>query len=428
MQVYWPLALIALIGLIVAAQFIKPAPPGKVTFAAGGLDGAYYAYAERYRALFDEAGIEVEILETNGSIDNLRLLIGEEADIALLQGGTAQPGDGDLLRSLGGMFYEPLWVFARADLPVTDFGSLKGARIATGAEGSGTRMLARQIMAEFGDGWGAAASDPRAGFEAVNALLSGQVDAAMFSASIEASYIQQLLQDERVKLVPFQRGPSLARRMPALAPVTLLRGVVNVGEDLPANDIPLIAPVAQLAVRGDLHPAIQSLALETADAIHEDRSLLAAAKTFPDGTLTDLPLSKEAKRFYQRGPSTLRRWFPFSVANFLDRAWVLAIPLLTLMIPMVRAAPPLYRWRVRRKIYVWYSDLQDLEERGRAADKPDELARVHGELEDLQVEIGKLEVPLSYTDDVYRLRSHIAFVQQLLGKGANSGESPELIA
>ena len=36
-------------------------------------------------------------------------------------------------------------------------------------------------------------------------------------------------------------------------------------------------------------------------------------------------------------------------------------------------------------------------------------------LRNLQEEIGKLEVPLSYTDDLYRLRSHVAFVNQLLG-------------
>jgi len=426
-KVYWPLALIAFVGLIIGAAFIKPAPPGKITFAAGSPDGAYYAYAERYRALFDEAGIEAELLETNGSIDNLRLLLEGEADLALLQGGTAQAGDADFLRSLGGMFHEPLWVFARADIEIADFTSLKGSRIATGAEGSGTRMLARQIMTEFGGDWGAAASDPRSGFDAVNALLSGEVDAAIFSASVEAPYIQQLLQDRRVQLVPFPRGPALARRMPALAPVSLLRGVVDVGENLPRQDIPLIAPVAQLAARGDLHPAIQALALESAKAIHEERSLLAPAGTFPDGKLTDLPLSKEASRFYERGPSALRRWFPFSVANFLDRAWVLAIPLLTLLIPLVRAAPPLYRWRVRRKIYVWYHDLQELEERGRASENPAELGEVHDKLEALQVEIGKLDVPLSYTDDVYRLRSHVAFVQQLLGKPDMDPAAPDLI-
>ena len=34
-----------------------------------------------------------------------------------------------------------------------------------------------------------------------------------------------------------------------------------------------------------------------------------------------------------------------------------------LMMPLLRAAPPLMRWRTRRKIYLWYSDLREIDER-----------------------------------------------------------------
>jgi hypothetical protein len=128
----------------------------------------------------------------------------------------------------------------------------------------------------------------------------------------------------------------------------------------------------------------------------------------------DLPVSKQVARYYQDGPSFLRRYFPFGVANFLDRAWVLIIPLLTLAIPLIRVAPPIYRWRVRRKIYVWYKDLRELEQQGRALPVGEARSGVEKQLERLQIEVGKLDVPLSYTDDLYRLRSHIEFVKQLL--------------
>ena len=44
----------------------------------------------------------------------------------------------------------------------------------------------------------------------------------------------------------------------------------------------------------------------------------------------------------------------------------------------------------------------------------DERARILDELEDLQEEIGTVDVPLSYTDDLYRLRNHVEFVKQLV--------------
>ena len=95
---------------------------------------------------------------------------------------------------------------------------------------------------------------------------------------------------------------------------------------------------------------------------------------------------------------------------------MLVIPLVTLLIPLVRAAPPLYRWRIRRKIYVWYTDLRELEAAGRAAETPEDRTEVRAKLADLQAETGNVEVPVSYTDDLYRLRAHIRFVAELLDK------------
>ncbi len=413
-KVYWPLVLLALIGLFIAMRFVDPAPPKHLIFASGSPDGAYSGYAERYKTLLAEDGIELEIMYTKGAIDNLRLLSDGEVDIALLQGGLASSGDAETMRSLGGLFQEPLWVFVRNDAEAETFGQLKDKRMAIGSVGSGTRALAMDIRKEWGTGWGSAASSPLSGMVAADALIAGDIDAVVYAASIEAPYISRLLSAPDVRLMPFVRAPALSRRAPALAPVSLLRGVVDIGADIPASDIPLIAPVAQLGVRKELHPAIQALLLDAARSIHSEGSLLAPAGTFPDPRLTDLPLSGEARRYYERGPTALRRWFSFSTANFLERSWVLLIPLLTLMIPLARVAPPIYRWRIRRKIYVWYSDLRDLETRGRGASSASELRSVRQELEKLQKETAAVEVPLSYNDDLYRLRSHIRFVMQIL--------------
>ena len=422
---YWLALVLALALMVFALQFIKPAPPSKIIFASGGQGGAYQAYAERYKLLFASVGVEVEVLTTKGSIENLELLRNGDADMALLQGGTAQEIDSNDLISLGGLFKEPLWVFVRADIGAETFGDLRTLRVAIGAEGSGTRMLVQQMQKEFGGNWAESASLPLSGTEAEKALLAGDVDAAAFSASVDAPYIRELLSYPRLKLMPFENAPGIARRNAALAPVTLLQGVVDIGRNIPAEDVQLIAPVAQLATRKDLHPAIQALALEAADNIHSSRTLLAPAGTFPTADLTDLPLSKEAQRYYKRGPSALRRWFPFSVANFLDRAWVLLIPLITLAIPLVRAAPPLYRWRIRRRIYVWYEDLRMLEERGRDASTKAERDDVLHDLNMLQTEIGKVQVPLSYNDEVYHLRSHVEFVRQLI-HAIDGGPQPVL--
>lgn len=413
-KIYGPLIALALIGFVWALSAMDPAPPGKIRFAAGAPGGAYHAYAERYQRLLEDQGIEVELVDTAGSIDNLRLLEEGMADVAIVQGGLARPEDAEILRSAGGIFEEPFWIFVRADHPAESFSDLRDARLSIGVEGSGTRALALSIQQQYGGAWPEAARQKLGSTDSQAALFAGEIDAAAFAAAPDAPYIQALMRSKDVRLLPFERAEALARREEALSSVTLIRGVIDVGADIPAEDVPLVAAIAQLTVRKDIHPAIEAVLLDSAVLIHSEPSVFTEGGEFPNMVNVDLPVSKQVARYYQDGPSFLRRYFPFSVANFLDRAWVLAIPLLTLAIPLVRAAPPIYRWRVRRKIYVWYEDLRELEEKGRALAPGEARAGVLRSLEKLQVEVGKLEVPLSYNEDLYQLRSHIEFVKRLL--------------
>lgn len=414
LKVYVPLALLVIASVWLALSLIDPAPPSKVTFASGGSGGAYYSLAQEYKAALEANDVEVEVLETRGSVENLELLMSGEADIAFVQGGLASPDEQEQLRSLAGMFHEPFWIFLREGPAVEDYGDLRGLRLSVGAEGSGTRALALNLQESWGGDWPVSARRTESGLAAASALKAGDLDAAAFSASINAPYIEDLLETPGIRLLPFDRAPALARRTAALDQVTLYRGILDLEADVPAQDIPLIASVAQLAVGQDLHPAIQSLLLEASEEIHSGNSAFAPAGAFPDKALIDMPLSSEAERYWKNGPSFLRNYFSFQIANFLERAWVFLIPLITLMIPLVRVAPPIYRWQVRRKIYIWYKDLRELEARGRGAATNDQRDDVLTELSDLQKEVGELEVPLSYTEEVYHLRSHIAFVRNLV--------------
>ena len=352
-------------------------------------------------------------------MENYALLSDGRADVALLQGGLAIAAGASDIQSLGGMFAEPFWVFVAADSPATRLEDLREAQIAAGSEGSGTRALLTNLQALWGGPW----EPPVAlsGTEAVNALRTGRVDAAVFAASVEATYVQSLLRDPRVRLLDMPRAQALSLRNASLAPVTLYEGVISLDPDVPERDTIQIAAIAQLGVQADLHPAIQSVLLEAAESIHGSGSVLLPSGTFPDPLQTDLPLSEEARRYYRKGPSFLRRYFSFGWANFLERAWIFLIPLITLLIPLTRVAPPIYRWRIRRKIYVWYNDLHELERRGIEA--PDKAARdaVLAEIQALQREVGRIEVPVSYNDELYHLRSHINFVEALIARQKSMG-------
>lgn len=410
-----PIAIV-LLGLLVAFLFMAPAPPKKVVIAGGAAGGAYAATAESYARVLRDQGIEVDVLSTAGSVDNLAKIKAKQADIGIVQTGLVADFGSDGVRSLGAAFYEPLWVFHRADAAMEELQDIAGRRVAIGPEGSGVRALATLLLSEAGVTPDKYTASPLAGQAAATALKAGEVDVALVVSGPTTGWIADLIADRNVALLSMREAHALARRHPYLDEVTLYRGVIDLAAILPKDDVTLIAPAAQIAVREDLHPAIQSLLIEAAFREHGGGSLLADPGRFPTSELSDIAISDEAERYYKNGPSFLRRIFPYSVANFFERAWVLAIPLITLLIPLIRAAPPLYRWRIRRKIYVWYNNLRELEAAGRAAETVEDRTEVRAKLADLQAETGNVEVPVSYTDDLYRLRAHIRFVAELVDK------------
>jgi TRAP-type uncharacterized transport system substrate-binding protein len=147
LKVYAPIAILLVVGFAVASRFVNPAPPRHVRMAAGAPQGAYAETAKRYRDILARDGITLEVVTTQGSLDNLRLLQATTGgvDVAFVQGGTGSP-DLSGLASIGSVFFEPLWIFVRDGIPVRSLADLQGRPLAIGAEGSGTRALTLQLL------------------------------------------------------------------------------------------------------------------------------------------------------------------------------------------------------------------------------------------------------------------------------------------
>jgi TRAP-type uncharacterized transport system substrate-binding protein len=81
-------AILLLLGFVIAYQFVEPAPPSKLTMATGSSTGAYHRYGLALREELFRSGVELELLNTDGSKENARLLTEGAVNIALIQGGT----------------------------------------------------------------------------------------------------------------------------------------------------------------------------------------------------------------------------------------------------------------------------------------------------------------------------------------------------
>ena len=224
----------------------------------------------------------------------------------------------------------------------------------------------------------------------------------------KSSEVQTLLRAQGIALMDLPRAKAYHLHRRYLSPLTLPPGAIDLANERPPTRRHLIGVTAMLVAREDLHPALVDLLLLSAPEIVGGDGLFHSAGQFPSGRYLSIPLSKEAQRFHKRGPSFLQRFLPFWAATLIDRLVVMLIPLAALVIPLFKLFPPLYRWRVRSRIYRWYGDLRRIEARLDAggADQEELVAAVVR----LETEVKQVDTPLSYADQLYHLRTHIDLV------------------
>lgn len=418
-----PSLLLLIGGFWLAAQFIRPAPPKQLILSSGGDGGAYQRFAARYQDVLKRYGVELIEKPSAGSMENLaRLRDGNfKVDAAFIQGGTAHATDDDTLASLGSLYYEPLWIFYRAALAqnapehkLDAISQLKGRRIAIGANGSGTHVLALEMIEANGIATAPTQLINLDGLAVVEALQKGKIDAAMVVGPTQSAVVWSLLFTDGVRLMSLAHADAYTRRFPHLDRLTLPRGAVNLVRDIPAHDVSLVAPMATLVVRNDIHPALVDLLLQAATEVHGEAGLFQRPGEFPHATQVDFPLSKEAERYYKSGKTFLQRYLPFWAATLIDRLVVMLVPLFALLIPIVKFAPSLYSWRVRSRIFRRYGELKfieaelDLETNRHSRDEW--LAR----LDSIETDVNHMATPLAYSDMLYTLRGHIGLVREAI--------------
>ena len=434
-----PVALIAAGVLVAAYWWLDPQPPKTLTLATGPAGGAYAEFGHRYAQALARNGITVKLLTTEGSLANLQALRAGEADAAFVRGGSADPvADGEAgISSLGALYYEPLWVFYRPDalappaapafaavpsrpaatassppparVPLTTLAQLRGLRVNVEQPGSGVPdIMARLLQAN-----GLKLTDlqlselpPEASAEA---LQGGLLDAIVLATAPESLLVQRLLRAPDIALMDVAHADAYVRLFPFLQSVTLPRGVVDLAHDLPPHDIGLLATTTSLLTRESTHPALRQLLAQAAQSVHSQAGWFHRARDFPNTRTSELPVSPEGDRAINGNPPFWQRYLPFWTSNLLERMWLVLGGLLVLLIPLSRVVPPLYTYRVRRRVFRWYNRLRDIETRMDAGLATPEESRMR--LDELDHLAHQIAVPAAYADELYRLRRNIRAVR-----------------
>jgi TRAP-type uncharacterized transport system substrate-binding protein len=386
--------------------------------STGGEGGAYQIFAARYKDVLARYGIKLVEKPSAGSAENFARLRDPkfEVDVAFIQAGTARQKEGDELFSLGDIYHEPLWIFYREAAlgRIDNLLDLKGKRIAVGGPGSGTRHLAMELLAANGIDAKNSKLIEVGGHDLLQRLQKNDIDAVFLVGPTQSSLVWSLLYAPGVRLMNLARAEAYTRRFPYLTRLVLPRGVIDLTQDIPRDDIQLLSPMATLLAREDTHPALIDLLMQAADEVHGEPGVFQKPGEFPRAGHGEFPLSTEAERYYKSGKPFLQRYLPFWAATLIDRTVVMLLPLIVVLFPLLRFAPQIYGWRVRSRIYRRYGELKFLENEVNENAAAHSRAEWLDKLDRIEKDASTIRTPLAFTDMLYTLRVHIDLVRAII--------------
>lgn len=404
---FWGFVLLVFVVTAVVAWSLLPAPlPEVVRLGTGPVDGYYARFGEALRKEVAKQGVEIELVTTTGSMENIRLLEDGEIDVGLLQGGIQGDAPTTQLESIASVFYELVLVVERTDW---DASHIEGGRIAIGPPGSGGNALSRALLEDQGVRDGVPPGTQLVeigGLQAVEALRAGELDSGVLVTPFDSPEVRTLFSDPGLRVGDFTLAEAFTRYYPYLRRIVIPAGLIDLRLEVPSTDVQAIATTASLVIGPEAHRALIPLLIESARASRHQVSVLAAPGEFPSALGVEAPLAPEARLYFDRGPSFFYRWLPFRYASAATRLTIFLIPLLTLLYPLFRLAGPAYRALIRRRVYRWYKVLQKIEGKMDSNGDAASLLEIRKEIERIGDQIRRTHVPASYGASLFELRVH----------------------
>ncbi len=357
--------------------YFIPAPPSTVTMGTGNKGTTFEYFGQRYRDIFARSHVELKLRETGGAVDNIELLKNPNSgvQIALVFGGISdgEPAPGVL--SLGTVYTNPFWIFYSSDEPLDRLSQLKGKRIAVGPAGSGTRVSAERLLGRSGVDSTTATLLPFGGAAAVAALNESKTDVVWTAGPPDAPTVSSLLRNPKVRLMSFPMADAFTRVFPDLVRLVLPHGGANIFQRV-----------------GE----------------------------FPNAADSEYPVAPAASDFYKSGPSLTQRYLPLWLSVHAQRAIAVLVAGLAIGLPAFRFLPMFYQWVMRRRLIYWYAKLKALEASFDANANAISLPETKIEIERIEDAVSHIQFPLTFTDQLYNLRSHIDIVRRKIASRANT--------
>jgi TRAP transporter TAXI family solute receptor len=212
-KIMFAAAVLVIVGLLFASGSLEDASVKleRVRIATGGQSGVYFKYGEALAGIIgDKINSDVSVISGGGSVENVRLLRENRAELAFVQndimtyaynGTDIFSTDGALkeFSAVAGLYPEACQIVARSD--IKDIHDLKDRRVSIGDEGSGTELNAIQILSAYGMSETDIDADHLSFGASVTALGEGKIDAFFCTAGVPTPAVSELAASGEIKIL-----------------------------------------------------------------------------------------------------------------------------------------------------------------------------------------------------------------------------------
>ena len=274
----------------------------RLSIATGGTGGVYYPLGGALANLLARTlpGLDATAEVTSASVDNVKLIGAGKADIAFTLGDTAAEGFNGVgkfkekvpIRTIAVLYAnKSQWVTIEGT-GIEKIQDLKGRRIATGAPGSGTELIALRILEAYGMNPDKDVRREKLSVaESVNAIKDRKIDAFFWSGGVPTAAVTDLAATPGVKM-------KLLDHADALPALVKKYGPLYVKGSIPAKSYPGQAKEVQVADVWNLlivhermdeklvHDLVKSIFENKPDlvAVHSEAANLELAKQYEVGS------------------------------------------------------------------------------------------------------------------------------------------------
>lgn len=408
------LPLVLLTGVLV--YLVRPLPPKTLTVATGQYHSTADVVGQRYRDFFLKHGVDLQLVPSKGSEENLTLLAAGKVDAAFSQGGLTLPDDVGHVVSLGSIVYQPLWLFHyqpdHVDPDLNRF--LQGKKTSINIPGSSTRGMTEPLLKAQGVDLASPNLVTMGTQETVAAFKEHKLDAMFLVGAMASQNVQEVAQYPGVQIYSFNLATAYAKRFQHLDPVVLPAGVFNLHPVSPKADVQMIATTLDILTTEELHPALQLLFMEATVDFERKRVSYFAPGKFPTYMDSRIPESDVARRFFKEGSPFLWGYVPFWAASLFDEVWFYLLAIGAIVIPVIGFLPSYRKTHAELSIESCYDALRTIENelvasRARGSLENSDLLQ---KIEQLNDKVRALWVPTGNRNAYYDLRAAIAIVRE----------------